>query len=221
MTWENRIVEHRTMNPSELKANAKNWRLHPDAQASGLSAVMGEVGIVQSVVLNLRSQSAGWPDGEEPTIIDGHLRVEQAIKEGVAELPVVVVDLTEKEEDIILATLDPVGAMAGADAAAVKDLLGRLDADSTGIASVVEALLQQHDIKLDDLSGGGTVARNTIKDQLGWVDFRFGDVAGKVHRKVYEAFHAEVLRRTELGEQVMISDLLLNWLDLAVADESA
>ena len=50
------------------------------------------------------------------TIVDGHLRIEAAIKNGEPTVPVVLVDLDENDEALVLATLDPLAALAGTDA---------------------------------------------------------------------------------------------------------
>ena len=45
------------------------------------------------------------------TLIDGHMRVSVAISKG-QQVPIKLVDLTEEEENIVLATLDPLAGMA-------------------------------------------------------------------------------------------------------------
>ncbi|MYF91721.1 MAG: hypothetical protein F4184_06270 [Gemmatimonadetes bacterium] len=57
-------------------------------------------------------------------LIDGHLRADIAQDEPV---PVLVVDLDEGEGDQMLASFDPLGAMAQADADALAALLAGLD----------------------------------------------------------------------------------------------
>ena len=97
----------------ELTAHPLNWRKHPKAQASALTGALREVGLVQSVIWNRRTKR----------LIDGHLRVELAMAAREATLPVTVVDLAEEEERTVLATLDPIGAMAIADRGKLEELL--------------------------------------------------------------------------------------------------
>lgn len=111
--WENKIVEYREIAVKELKANPKNWRRHPKTQQEALSGILGEVGVIQNVILNRRTGH----------LIDGHLRVELAAKEGQKTLPVSVVDLSDEEENLALATLDPVSAMATRDDEMLRELL--------------------------------------------------------------------------------------------------
>jgi hypothetical protein len=121
--WRNRIIGEGDEAPDQLLANPANWRTHPGTQADALRGVLNEVGWVQRVIVNQRT---GY-------LVDGHLRVMEALKAGAPSVPVVYVDLDEAEEALILATLDPLSALAGTDAAALDALLRDV---STGEASV-------------------------------------------------------------------------------------
>ena len=130
--WQNRIVAHEDMPVGELTAHPLNWRKHPKAQASALTGALREVGLVQSVIWNRRTKR----------LIDGHLRVELAMAAREATLPVTVVDLSEDEERTVLATLDPIGAMAIADKGRLDELLASIHAKD---AELVQFLAGQKD----------------------------------------------------------------------------
>jgi len=116
VTWKNRIVGEAVVNPADLTANRNNWRNHSAQQREAIDGVLGEVGWVQRVIVNKRTNQ----------IVDGHARVEQAAKAG-QQVPVVYVDLSEREEQVILATLDPIAAMAESNKAGLTELLAGLD----------------------------------------------------------------------------------------------
>ena len=101
--WRNRIVGHGEVEAESLLANPRNWRIHPKNQVDALAGVLAEVGWVQDVIVNQRS---GF-------VVDGHARVALAIK-AKEKVPVLYVELDEREEAIILATIDPLSAMAAA-----------------------------------------------------------------------------------------------------------
>src|SRR5579871_250030 len=122
--WRNRIVGHGEVDPTELLANPRNWRMHPKAQRDALAGVLAEVGWVQSVIVNKRT---GF-------VVDGHARAALAITAG-ERVPVVYVDLSEKEEALILATLDPLSAMAVPDEELLAGLVGELEVSSAAINS--------------------------------------------------------------------------------------
>ena len=85
--WKNRIVGHGEVDSEQLLANPKNWRIHPKNQRDALVGVLSEIGWVQDVIVN---KQTGF-------VVVGHARVALAIKAG-ERVPVVYVDLTEKEE---------------------------------------------------------------------------------------------------------------------------
>lgn len=127
--WRNRIVGHGEVDPAQLLANPKNWRIHPKNQQDALTGVLNQVGWVQSVIVNKRT---GF-------VLDGHLRVALAISAG-EQVPVVFVDLDEQEEALILATLDPLGAMAVTDEDLLAGLVGSLEVDDAAIQALLDEL---------------------------------------------------------------------------------
>jgi DNA modification methylase len=127
--WRNRIVGHAEVDPTQLLANPKNWRIHPKAQQDALTGVLDEVGWVQSSIVNKRT---GF-------VLDGHLRAALAIAAG-ERVPVVYVDLSEQEEDLILATLDPLSAMAVTDEDLLAALVGTLDVTDAAIQALLDEL---------------------------------------------------------------------------------
>lgn len=98
-------------------------------QQQALAGVLGEVGWVQNVIINDRTGN----------LIDGHARVTVADRNGETEIPAVWVDLSPEEEALILATIDPLAAMAVTDR---EQLSALLDEVSTGDAAV-QAMLDQ------------------------------------------------------------------------------
>ena len=125
--WRNRIVGHGEEPPDQLLANPANWRTHPKSQQDALAGSLGEVGWVQQVVVN---RTTGH-------VVDGHLRIGLAISRNEPAVPVTYVELTEAEEALILATLDPIAAMAGADREALDNLLREV---GTGDAALQQLL---------------------------------------------------------------------------------
>lgn len=134
-----RIREFRRVAASELRKNPANWRIHTDAQKDALRAVFAEIGFADACL------ARELPDGTLE-LIDGHMRTDVV---GEAEVPVLVLDVTAEEADILLATLDPLAAMAAADAKAQRELIERIDAEEAGVRKLLEELLAGVD--LDEL----------------------------------------------------------------------
>jgi len=112
-SWRNRIVGEGDEDPEQLLANPDNWRVHPKAQQEPLGEILGEVGWVTRIIVN---KTTGH-------VVDGHLRVQLALRRGEKSVPVTYVELTEDEEMLILATLDPISAMATTDTAKLDSIL--------------------------------------------------------------------------------------------------
>ena len=136
--WANRIVSHGEEAPDKLIANASNWRTHTPTQRHALASVLNEVGLVQSVVVNTTTGR----------LVDGHLRVELAKAQGQPTIPVVYVELSEDEERIILATLDPIAAMASADREKLQELLVSIQSEDEAVRGLVESIARQERIEL-------------------------------------------------------------------------
>ena len=132
--WQNRIVGEDVVDADQLLANPTNWRIHPKHQQAALAGVLDNVGWVQRVIVNQRTGH----------VIDGHLRASLAISRG-EQVPVIYVDVDEDEERLILATLDPLAAMAATDAEMLEDLLRGLGdtplvQDDEGLTALLDAV---------------------------------------------------------------------------------
>jgi ParB-like chromosome segregation protein Spo0J len=128
-----RIRELRRVPASELRPNPKNWRTHPQAQADALKGVLAEVGIADAVL------ARELEDGSL-MLLDGHLRVETM---GDQVLPVLVLDVNEAEGDKVLATLDPLAAMAESDAAKLDAILREVDTGSPELQQMISDLAEE------------------------------------------------------------------------------
>jgi hypothetical protein len=126
----NRIVGTGEVTVKELVKNPKNWRKHPPSQLAALEGMLSEVGWVQNVIVNRTTGN----------LIDGHARVAIAEKHGEARVPVVYVELTEAEEALVLATLDPLGDLAELDKAKLQSLLDGLNPESAALSSLIADL---------------------------------------------------------------------------------
>jgi hypothetical protein len=127
--WRNRIVGYDVVEADQLLANPANWRIHPKAQQDALTGVLDDVGWVQEIIVN---KTTGH-------VVDGHMRVEVAITRGES-VPVKYVELSEEEELLILATIDPISAMAATDAAQLEALLANVNSDSAAVQAMLAQL---------------------------------------------------------------------------------
>ena len=118
-SWQNRIVSSGVKPASDFLAHELNWKIHPRVQQDGIEGSLNQVGWYKSVVESARSGK----------ILDGHARIILALRRGDdTPVPYEVVDVSEEEEAIILATLDPLAALAVADKEKLDGLLREMPA---------------------------------------------------------------------------------------------
>ncbi len=115
---KDRVKEFRRIPASELIPNDKNWRRHPREQVQAFQEIIDEVGFADVVIV--REVDGGYE------LIDGHMRTGMLQDE---TLPAIVLDLTDEEAEIILATMDPLGAMAKSNDDKLEELIAELDLD--------------------------------------------------------------------------------------------
>lgn len=133
MNIRNRVKTLRMVPASDLRPNPKNWRTHPKSQQDALRGVLAEVGLADACL------ARELPDGSL-MLIDGHLRAETL---GDGEVPVLVLDVNEDEADKLLATLDPLAAMADSDAAKLDELLRNVNTGSEALQQMMAATASQ------------------------------------------------------------------------------
>ncbi|MBY0274712.1 hypothetical protein K2Z84_05190 [Candidatus Binatia bacterium] len=126
----NRIKYLRRVRASELLRDPANYRRHTTAQKSALAAVFEEFGFAGAAI------ARETPEGL--LLIDGHLRADEA---GDAEIPVLVLDVTEAEAKTLLAVLDPLADMAELDHDALSRLVEGMAFDSDAITKLLADLL--------------------------------------------------------------------------------
>ena len=168
-------LEYRS--PAELAENPLNWRRHPDTQLSALSDVITEVGWAGACLFNERTGR----------LIDGHARRKVAIEQGCEKVPVLVGDWSEADEAKILATLDPLAAMAEADAAALDALLRDVKTGSQAVADMLTGLAEGAGVIPKDVTpGGGGDEFDATPEEAGPTRTAVGDlwVIGGKHRLI-------------------------------------
>lgn len=139
--YRNRITGLEYVNSKDLTPHAGNWRNHGKAQTEALRGVLSEVGIA-GALLAYRSER----NGGKLTVIDGHLRKDAAPQ----TWPVLVLDVSDAEADYLLATHDPLAAMATADAAALDALLATVNSGDQAVQEMLAQLAAQSSIPTGD-----------------------------------------------------------------------
>ena len=156
-----RVIELRRVKANELVPHPHNAREHPPAQREALRGVLQQLGFAGAILAVER-------DGKLLTA-DGHLRAEEL---GDREVPVLVLDLTDREVETLLLTYDPISAMAKTNKERLEYLLsnydvarneaaaaGLLDDLQDGLNKMLAGLASRSGVKWD---GGIEVAQDEV-----------------------------------------------------------
>jgi hypothetical protein len=119
MQLRDRIIRLVRVKASSVRPHPANWRTHPQAQIDALSETLSSLGFAGAILA--RELVPG--DDTQLQALDGHARLSTL---GDAVVPVLVTDLTEEEGLRLLATFDPLSALASTDATKLDALLAGL-----------------------------------------------------------------------------------------------
>jgi hypothetical protein len=170
MQIRDRIKELRRVRASQLRPSPSNWRTHPQAQQDALQGILAEIGYADALLA--RELEDGTLE-----LIDGHLRAETTPD---MEVPVLVLDVTEAEAKKILATLDPLAAMAEVSAEKLDALLQEVDNSSvTAIFGDLQSR-KSHHAELKQLSVAPPPRMSWVL--IGIPTLRFGEIADSIER---------------------------------------
>jgi len=144
MKIRDRIKELRRVKASLLRPHPNNWRAHPQRQQDALRGVLAEVGYADALL------ARELPDGTLE-LIDGHLRAETTPE---MEVPVLIVDLDDREAAKLLALHDPLAGLAEPDHDVLAALLQDVETDSEAVRTLLDDMLAQPELPLDDPDAG-------------------------------------------------------------------
>ncbi len=143
--WKNRIVESGEMPASQYLAHDKNARRHPNKQREALRGSLNAVGWVAPVIVSARSGK----------LLDGHARIEEALSRDEAQpVPFVKVDVSEAEENLILASFDPITGLATYDREALDLLLRETSTGEAALQELMSELAAANELYVDPPSAG-------------------------------------------------------------------
>lgn len=180
--FANRIVGYRpAVDPHSLTPNPRNPRVHPVQQREAIRGVLSEVGWVGCALYNVRTNR----------LIDGHERQQEAI-DNHQTMPVLDVDLSEDEEHLVMATFDPLAALASYDDRTLQTLLEDVTTGSAAVANLLADMQQHLDaIAPEPGTEDGSTFTNQGQSHLG------GDRQTERATIVRIALHVQSVRRIE------------------------
>jgi DNA modification methylase len=139
-----RIIGHGDVNPADLLANPLNFRRHPGNQMDALRGSMKELGWLKTILVN---KTTGH-------VLDGHARVEEAMRQCLPTIPATIVELDPEEERLALAVLDPITEMATRDADMLADLLAQVSTEDPGLQALLDEMGKKEEAPTSGLVDG-------------------------------------------------------------------
>jgi hypothetical protein len=136
MKIRDRIKDFRRVQASQLQPHPKNWRIHPSEQQDALRGVLAEIGYAGALLVR------ELPDGTLG-LIDGHLRAETTPD---MEVPVLVLDLNEREAEKLLVLHDPLAGMAEANEQVLVELLDHVETENDAVQAMLDAMLSEAEV---------------------------------------------------------------------------
>ena len=130
MLIRDRIKELRRVPANQLKPHPKNWRRHGEHQRNALQGILAEVGYADALL-------ARELDDGSLELIDGHLRAETTPNQ---QVPVLILDVNQEEAAKILATHDPLGALAETEHEKLDRLLEEIQTDNDALQTLLDDL---------------------------------------------------------------------------------
>lgn len=116
---QNRITRTGVVDPRDVLAHPDNNRIHGQIQQDAMKAVLEKLGWVEEIVVSERTGR----------LLNGHMRIMLALREGATSVPAVWADVTEEEELFILATFDEIGQLATTNAKILGQALEKMKGD--------------------------------------------------------------------------------------------
>lgn len=139
MKIRDRVRELRRVKASELRPHPKNWRTHPAAQQEALRGVLAEIGYAGALL-------ARELDDGSLELIDGHLRADTTPD---ADVPVLVLDLDEREAAKLLALHDPLTAMAEKNEEVLAGLLDMVETENGAVRAMIDTMRGKRESPVD------------------------------------------------------------------------
>lgn len=124
--WKNRIVEFGVKAADQFTPHPENLKIHPEWQRAALGGFLEEIGWTGVVAESKRS---GY-------LLDGHERIWQALQTN-EEVPYIVLDLSEEEEEKMLLKFDYIGGMARYDHQRTAAMLQRVQTSNAALQKMM------------------------------------------------------------------------------------
>jgi hypothetical protein len=133
-TVRDRIKDFRRVPARELLDHDGNPRRHPQAQRDALRGVLEQVGVADALIAYHSQRNGG-----RLTLVDGHLRKQDYD----LDWPTLILDVDDAEADLLLASHDPLAALAEYDRPKLDALLQKVRARDPVVVAMLKDLAKK------------------------------------------------------------------------------
>lgn len=198
-----RITGHRRVKAGDLLAHEHNFRTHPEEQKQALLGLYQEVGFARSLLAyipdsemaeakafaaRLVEQGENSDDAMGQALhrarlklIDGHLRRDLTPD---MVLTVEILDVNDAEASKLLASIDPLAALAEMDGGKLDALLAEVETSSPALQDLLDSLVADNPVDAND---AGDLKKIEVKPPptmtwvlLGLPTVRYGEVSEQI-----------------------------------------
>lgn len=165
--WPINIVRYDIKPAKDFLAHPLNFRIHPQAQQRATKGSLDTLGWIDEVMVNLRT-SADWEPGDRgvETMINGHLRVQLALREGEeTPVPVKYVDLSPNDELTALGIFDELAAMVVKDKEKLGQVMQGAKPQDAAVAEMLANMAQQEGITPPDFQPVGIEEQGRLDEK--------------------------------------------------------
>jgi len=204
-TFPSRIIGSGLIDPSLLTPHPLNIWSHPAQQQRVVQASLELLGFVDAIIANTTTNH----------ILNGHLRVELALRAHIPQIPVTWVTIAADEEPFVLVLFDRLGRMAVDDPTLVLDLIPELRFDQSDL----DVLAQQWQTDAAGLFAEQAAAQRARELTQERVVIQIGPLRTDVDRQVYAQW-ANALTAMSGGDDSIAESLLVARLKVRSPDMS-
>jgi len=192
--WKRRVTHSANVSPDLLMNNPDNVKIHPESQVDAMRELLKQVGYVGDVLVSQRSN----------VVLDGHMRIMIAIRDGEPTIPVSYVDLSATEEQQAMVYLFQTTRMARLDPLILERAIDSVGITDDQVGAFLGSLAAQHGIEYTDAYAAamasigeqptedGGVLTTHDRHYFGAVDedqpFVIGDIAFLIDADTFEAW---------------------------------
>jgi len=147
------------LSPQTIDTTDLNWKRHPSLQHEAWLSFLGEVGWVGALLYNRATGK----------LLDGHMRLQDALESNMQRVPVLMVSLDEPTERKVLALLDRIGTLFETRWPMLEKLAAMVETKAANLQAILDSRGSLFGGEDEDEEGNGRSSKKKKKDFPGLI----------------------------------------------------